>query len=75
MRSAVRHVFVGGQKVVADGKALAFDYAEATARLELAQRRAIEKVPTLDWAVRNAAEIMPLTFSLRVSFSRVCERW
>jgi 5-methylthioadenosine/S-adenosylhomocysteine deaminase len=50
---AVRHVFVGGQQVVRDGKALAFDYADATARLEMAQRRAIEKVPRLDWAGRS----------------------
>jgi 5-methylthioadenosine/S-adenosylhomocysteine deaminase len=59
---AVRHVFVGGQQVVRDGKALAFDYADATARLAIAQRRAIEKVPRLDWAGRSVAEIMPLTF-------------
>ena len=31
---AVRHVFVGGQQVVRDGKALAFDYADASARLK-----------------------------------------
>jgi cytosine/adenosine deaminase-related metal-dependent hydrolase len=61
---AVRHVFVGGQQVVRDGKALAFDYADATARLEMAQHRAIEKVPRLDWGGRSAAEIMPLTFRL-----------
>ena len=30
---AVRHVFVGGQQVVRDGNALAFDYADASARL------------------------------------------
>jgi cytosine/adenosine deaminase-related metal-dependent hydrolase len=59
---AVRHVFVGGQQVVRDGKALAFDYADATARLEMAQHRAIEKVPRFDWAGRSAAEIMPPTF-------------
>jgi cytosine/adenosine deaminase-related metal-dependent hydrolase len=59
---AVRHVFVGGQQVVRDGKALALDYADASARLEMAQRRAIEKVPRHDWAGRGAAEIMPLTF-------------
>jgi len=50
--------------VVRDGKALAFDYADASARLEMAQRRAIEKVPTFDWANRSAAEIMPPTFAL-----------
>ena len=30
---AIRHVFVGGQQIVRDGKALAFDYADASARL------------------------------------------
>jgi hypothetical protein len=53
---------LAGSKFVRDGKALAFDYADATARLAIAQRRAIEKVPRLDWAGRSAAEIMPLTF-------------
>lgn len=59
---AIRHVFVGGQQIVRDGKALAFDYADASARLQMAQRRAIEKVPGFDWAGRGAAEIMPPTF-------------
>jgi len=59
---AIRHVFVGGQQIVRDGKALAFDYADASARLQMAQRRAIEKVPAFDWAGRGAAEIMPPTF-------------
>jgi 5-methylthioadenosine/S-adenosylhomocysteine deaminase len=59
---AVQHVFVGGQQVVRGGKAVAFDYADASARLEAAQRRAIEKVPRFDWAKRSAAEIMPPTF-------------
>ena len=52
-------------ELVGDGKALAFDYADASARLEMAQRRAIEKVPCLDWAGRSADEIMPLTFGSR----------
>jgi cytosine/adenosine deaminase-related metal-dependent hydrolase len=59
---AIRHVFVGGQQVVRDGKALAFDSVEASVRLQMAQRRAIEKVPGFDWAGRSAAEIMPPTF-------------
>lgn len=59
---AIRHVFVGGAPVVRDGRALAFDYADAAARLEQAQRRALEKVPGFDWAGRPAAEIMPPTF-------------
>jgi 5-methylthioadenosine/S-adenosylhomocysteine deaminase len=62
---AIRHVFVGGQQVVRDGKALALDYADASGLLELAQRRAIEKVPRFDWAGRSAAEIMPPTFPSR----------
>ena len=59
---AIRHVFVGGQQIVRDGRALAFDYADASARLQMAQRRAIEKVPAFDWTGRGAAEIMPPTF-------------
>jgi Amidohydrolase family len=54
---AIRHVFVGGQQVVRDVKALAFDYADASARMEMAQRRAIERVPTaaaIRLADRNA---------------------
>ena len=39
---AVRHVFVGGQQVVRDGKALAFDYADATARLAQYQGRRLD---------------------------------
>ena len=61
----MRHVFVGGQQVVRDGKALAFNYADASARLEMAQRRAIEKVPRFDWAGRSAVEIMPPAFLSR----------
>jgi hypothetical protein len=65
-------VFVEGQipvrhplramRIVCDRTALAFDYADASARLQMAQRRAIEKVPAFDWAGRGAAEIMPPTF-------------
>jgi hypothetical protein len=51
--------------IVRDGKALAFDYADATARLEMAQHRAIEKVPRRDWGGRSAAELMPRTFRSR----------
>jgi 5-methylthioadenosine/S-adenosylhomocysteine deaminase len=62
---AIWHVFVGGQQFVRDGKALAFDYADASARLEMAQRRAIETVPRFDWAGHSGAEIMPPTFASR----------
>jgi 5-methylthioadenosine/S-adenosylhomocysteine deaminase len=62
---AIRHVFVGGRQVVHDGRALAFDYVDASARLDMAQRRAIEKVPRFDWAGRGAAEMMPPAFPAR----------
>lgn len=42
---AIRHVLLGGQQVVRDGKALAFGYGNASTRLEMAQRRALAKVP------------------------------
>jgi len=59
---AVRHVFVAGRQVVRDGKALAFDHADAAGRLEEAQKRAIEKAPGLDWARRPIGQISPPTF-------------
>jgi 5-methylthioadenosine/S-adenosylhomocysteine deaminase len=59
---AVRDVWVDGREVVRNGKALAFDYADAAARLEAAQRRAIEKVPDFDWGHRSVDELMPPTF-------------
>ena len=45
MRAAIRHVFVGGQQILRNGKVLAFDYRDARARLQMAQQRAIQKVP------------------------------
>lgn len=62
---AVRGVFVDGREILRDGKPLAFDYADASARLEEAQKRAIEKVPSLDWGRRTAEEITPPTFAIR----------
>jgi 5-methylthioadenosine/S-adenosylhomocysteine deaminase len=62
---AVRQVYVDGRVVVRDGKALAFDYADASARLEDAQKRAIEKVPQFDWARRSVATLMPTTYEVR----------
>jgi hypothetical protein len=47
-RAAIRQVFVGGRQIVRDGKVLTFDYRDASARLQMPQRRAIQKVPGLD---------------------------
>ena len=62
---AIRQVYVDGSQVVKDGRALAFDYADAAARLEAAQARAIEKVPQFDWARRSVAVLMPLTYDVK----------
>ncbi|HYV88572.1 MAG TPA: amidohydrolase family protein [Candidatus Polarisedimenticolia bacterium] len=61
---AIRQVFVDGRQVVKDGKALAFDYADAAARLEAAQARSIEKVPQFDWGRRSVSVLMPPTYEV-----------
>lgn len=62
---AVRDVLVDGAWVVRGGKLTTLDYPDAVARLEAAQRRAIERIPRRDWAHRTAAELMPPTFKTR----------
>jgi hypothetical protein len=62
---AVREVYVGGEKVVADGRALNIDYAAASAALEEAQKRSMANVPKLDWAGRTADELAPMVLPVR----------
>ena len=57
---AVRDVFVDGERVVADGRAVRIDYAAASEALEEAQKRSMVKVPKLDWAGRTADELAPM---------------
>jgi cytosine/adenosine deaminase-related metal-dependent hydrolase len=64
---AVRHVFVDGRQVVADGRVTTLDHAAATEELEAAQRRAEPKVASLDWAHRSHLELSPLTLKVRGS--------
>lgn len=59
---AVRDVFVDGHQVVRDGACLAFDLADATARLEAAQRRAEAAFTALDYAGRHHTQASPLTY-------------
>ena len=46
---AIRHVFVGGQQVVRDGKALAFDYADASQTFEGVDSKKTP-IPSAQWA-------------------------
>ena len=60
---AVRAVYVDGHKVVADGKVLTIDYPAAAASLAQAQRRIVERAPSLDWAGRTLDQLVPPTLS------------
>ena len=57
---AVRDVYVDGEKVVADGKALNIDLQSVSEALEAAQKRSIEQVSNRDWAGRSAEELAPM---------------
>lgn len=56
---AVCHVFVQGRQVVERGRVLTMDYHAASEGLEQAQRRALAKASSLDWAGRSVAELSP----------------
>src|SRR5262249_30878137 len=64
-RATIRHVFVTGKQIVRDGKVLAFDYRDPQCSVANGQRRAIQKVPRLDWTGRDAVEIKSPTFPSR----------
>ena len=55
---------VDGVKVVSDGKVLTLDREDALARLQEAQQRMIDGVPSRDHAGRTAAQIAPLSLPL-----------
>ncbi|MDP6345988.1 MAG: amidohydrolase family protein, partial [Alphaproteobacteria bacterium] len=58
---AVRDVYVDGRQVVAGGRVLTLDRAEAAGRLAEAQARMERDVPNHDYAGRTAQEISPLS--------------
>jgi len=61
---AVRDVFVDGRQVVAEGKVLTLDQADAAHRVYRAQQRMLEAAPRRDYRGRNAEEIVPLSLPL-----------
>jgi len=62
---AVRHVYVDGTPVVADGRLTTIDLDAECERLERAQARMLANVPKLDWARRGADELAPMVLATR----------
>jgi 5-methylthioadenosine/S-adenosylhomocysteine deaminase len=60
---AVRDVYIDGRAVVRDGRMLAFDIADAGARVQSSQRRIAEAVADRDDAGRSAEQLSPLAFT------------
>jgi len=58
---AVRDVYVDGRQVVAAGKVLTMDQADAAERLTEAQQRMMSMVPQHDYLKRTADQITPLS--------------
>jgi cytosine/adenosine deaminase-related metal-dependent hydrolase len=61
---AVRDVFVDGRQVVAEGKVLPLDQADAAERLAAAQQRMLDAAPRRDYRKRTAEQISPLSLPL-----------
>ncbi len=57
---AVRHVWVEGARVVADGRIATIDLDGELERLEAAQKEMLAQVPQRDWAGRTAGELAPM---------------
>ena len=62
---AVRHVFVDGKQVVADGVVTTMDFEDVSARVEEIQQRVLGKVPSRDYANRSAQDVAPLTLPMK----------
>lgn len=61
---AVHDVYVDGAQVVAAGRVLGLDQADAGARLAQAQQRALAAVPRRDHAGRSAEALSPRSLPL-----------
>jgi cytosine/adenosine deaminase-related metal-dependent hydrolase len=62
---AVRDVYVDGRQVLAQGRVLTLDPAQAAERLGEAQRRMMAAVPQRDFRGRSAEDITPLSLRLK----------
>jgi hypothetical protein len=60
-------VYVDGERVVAEGRAINIDYAAAAEALEEPQKRSMHNVPKLDWAGRTADELAPMVLPISAS--------
>lgn len=60
----VRHVFVDGVQVVADGRCLTIDIEAAAAGLDAAQKRMLRDVPSRDSLGRSIDAIIPLSLPM-----------
>jgi 5-methylthioadenosine/S-adenosylhomocysteine deaminase len=61
----IRDVWIDGTRVVADGVVTTIDTESATALLEEAQAKMLEKVSERDWAGRTIERLAPRCFELR----------
>jgi len=61
---AVRDVYVNGTQVVSDRRILTMDQDDVLDRLEAGQKRALERVPQMDWAKRSADDVSPICLPL-----------
>ena len=61
---AVRDVYVDGNQVMANGRVLTLDQADAAARLAEAQARMMAQVPQRDYLGRSADQVTPLSLRL-----------
>ena len=58
---AIKDVFINGEQVVENRKVLTMDHEDAMKRVEEAQIRMMERVPSLDYANRTIDEVAPLS--------------
>jgi cytosine/adenosine deaminase-related metal-dependent hydrolase len=61
---AIKDVYVGGRRVVADGDVTTLDHRAAAERLGQAQQRMMAATPGRDYRGRTADEIAPLTLPI-----------